>query len=231
MKRLIATAFVLSLLGGAAASAQQDDNHHHGMGGGHQGQQGAAPAPAAAAPAPTQHPGWGGRPGAGQGAAPAGPQYSHGNGPLFGPPARPQGQAAPQGRPQGQAWQQGQAPQQTYQGRGYDQGRGGRGPQAYGGPAPRDYQRGQDGRHEWNAQQRFRGPAYAYPRGFGFRQWSFGEFLPAPFFGGDYVIGDYWDYGLPAPPYGFEWVRVGADALLVRPVDGYILDVAHNLFW
>ncbi len=140
------------------------------------------------------------------------PQVSHGNAPPF---ARPQGPGQPQGfqgRPQGQVQPQGPAPRAF-------------------GPAPRDYPRGPGGGHEWNAGQRFRGPSYAYPRGFGFRVWAFGEFLPSPFFVSDYVIADYWDYGLPAPPYGFEWVRVGADALLVRPVDGYILDVAHNLFW
>lgn len=145
-----------------------------------------------------------------------GPQISHGNAPPFSAPqGRPQGQVQPQGyqgRPQGQVQPQGPAPRPY-------------------GPAPRNYPRGPGGGHEWNAGQRFRGPAYAYPRGFGYREWAFGEYLPGPFFISDYVIYDYWDYGLPAPPYGFEWVRVGADALLVRPVDGYILDVAHNLFW
>ena len=202
MKRLMAAAFALSLLSGAAANAQKQDDHHHGMSGGRQGSP-------AAAPAPAPRPGLGGRPGTGQGAAPSGPQYSHGNGPAFGPPARPQGQVAPQG----------------YQGRS-----SGPPSQAFG-PAPRNYPRGPGGGHEWNAGQRFRGPAYSFPRGYGYREWAFGQFLPGAFFGGDDVIADYWDYGLPTPPYGFEWVRVGADALLVRPVDGYILDVAHNLFW
>ncbi len=134
-----------------------------------------------------------------------GPQVSHGGAPPFGLQPRPQYQAA----------------QPSVQGR----------PQAYGGPAPRYFPRGPGGAREWYAGQRFRGPAYYFPAGFGYRVWSFGEFLPPPFFVSDYVLYDYWDYGLPAPPAGFEWVRVGADALLVRPVDGYILDVARNLFW
>lgn len=241
MKRFIATAFALSLLSSAAANAQQqDDQHHRGIGGGRPGSQGgAAQAQAPAPPAAPQ--GLGGRPQMGQGATFGGPQYSHGNGPPFGSQARPQGQTAPQGgqgRPQGQGWQQGQGGQPGFQGRNdnHDQGRGNDrrgspGPQAFGGQAPRDYQRGQDGRHEWNADRRFRGPAYAFPRGFGYRAWSYGQFLPSPFFSNNYTLYDYWNYGLSAPPYGFEWVRVGDDALLVRPADGYILDVARNLFW
>ncbi len=236
MKKLLTAAFALSLLSTAGANAQQPDDHHeHGMGGGRSGAQGSAP-PAAAPGPPAPPQGLGGRGQPGQGAAPSGPQYSHGNGPAFGS----QGQVAPQSRPQGQGRPQGPGPQQGYQGRpqgqgpqqGYQGGQQGRGgAQAYGGPAPRDYRGQGGGRHEWNAGQRFRGPAYDFPRGFGYRAWSFGQFLPAPFFADNYTLYDYWDYGLPTPPYGFEWVRVGADALLVRPVDGYILDVAHNLFW
>ena len=236
MKRFIATAFALSLLSGAAANAQQqDDQHHRGMGGGRQGSQGAPQAQAPAQPqaqAPAAPQGQGGRFQGGQGAAPAGPQ----SGPLFGSRARQPNQG----------WQQGQAPQQGYlgrndnrgqehdnyrnQGRGNDRGAN-PGGQAWGGQGQRDYQRGQDGRHEWNADRRFRGPAYSFPRGFGYRAWSFGQFLPSPFFSNNYTLYDYWNYGLSAPPYGFEWVRVGNDALLVRPADGYILDVARNLFW
>ena len=148
---------------------------------------------------------------------------------MFG---RPQGQAAPQQGYQGRP--QGQGPQQGYQGRPDDRNgaRGNdRGAQAYGGPAPRDYRGPGGGGHEWNADRRFRGPSYSFPRGFGYRAWSFGQFLPAPFFADNYTLYDYWDYGLPTPPYDFEWVRVGSDALLVRPYDGYILDVARNLFW
>jgi Ni/Co efflux regulator RcnB len=76
-----------------------------------------------------------------------------------------------------------------------------------------------------------RGRPYYFPRGYGYRAWGFGEYLPDPFISDQYVIYDYYDYGLPQPPPGFEWVRVGPDALLVRPYDGYILDVARGLFF
>jgi Ni/Co efflux regulator RcnB len=211
MNRLLTAALALSLIGGAAANAQPHDDHR-------------PDGPGRAEP---------------HGSAPA-PQVGHGNAAPFdrrGPPqgraqgpgpqsfrGPPQGPFAPAGRgphPGGQDHQPYQGPQPGFN----------RGPQAYGGPAPRAFPRGPGGQREWNAGQRFRGPAYAFPRGFGYRVWSFGEFLPAPFFADNYTLYDYWDYGLPQPPPGFEWVRVGGDALLVRPVDGYILDVAHDLFW
>jgi Ni/Co efflux regulator RcnB len=47
----------------------------------------------------------------------------------------------------------------------------------------------------------------------------------------DYTLYQYWTYGLPAPPPGYHWIRVGPDALLVRWSDGYVLDAAYGLFY
>jgi Ni/Co efflux regulator RcnB len=47
----------------------------------------------------------------------------------------------------------------------------------------------------------------------------------------NYTLYQYWTYGLPAPPPGFHWIRVGPDALLVRYGDGYVLDAAYGLFY
>ena len=87
-----------------------------------------------------------------------------------------------------------------------------------------------DNRH-WSFNQRFRGPAYRYPRGYGYQYWGFGAFLPGVFLTQDYTLYDYWTYGLPAPPPGYHWIRVGPDALLVRYGDGYVLDAAYGLFY
>ena len=87
-----------------------------------------------------------------------------------------------------------------------------------------------DNRH-WSFNQRFRGPAYRYPRGFGYQYWAFGSFLPSVYLAPDYTLYDYWTYGLPAPPPAFHWIRVGPDALLVRYGDGYVLDAAYGLFY
>ena len=61
--------------------------------------------------------------------------------------------------------------------------------------------------------------------------WSFGEFLPQSWYGPEYVIEDWWDFDLPAPPYGYVWVRVGDDALLVDDYDGRVVQVVRALFW
>lgn len=78
--------------------------------------------------------------------------------------------------------------------------------------------------------QRYRAPAYRYPRGFYVRQWSFGDYLPGGWYGQSYYL-DAWQYGLPYPPVGCEWVRVGADALLVDVWSGQVLSVYYGLFW
>lgn len=83
----------------------------------------------------------------------------------------------------------------------------------------------------WNAPQRYRLPAYRPPVGFGFRTWSFGQILPPAYFGGNYVLNDFWNYGLPEPPPGTFWIRSSSDALLVERGSGYIIEVAANLFW
>ena len=77
----------------------------------------------------------------------------------------------------------------------------------------------------------FRAPSYRYPSGWGYQRWAFGALLPSVFFAPDYLLGSYWTYGLPAPPPGYHWIRVGPDALLVRYGDGYILDAAYGVFY
>jgi Ni/Co efflux regulator RcnB len=85
--------------------------------------------------------------------------------------------------------------------------------------------------HGWRGGGRFRAPFYRYPSGWGYRRWAFGAFLPGAFLAPDYFIGSYWTYGLPAPPPGYHWIRVGPDALLVRYGDGYVLDAVYGIFY
>ena len=54
--------------------------------------------------------------------------------------------------------------------------------------------------------------------------------LPTLFWTRDYWINSYWLYDLPAPPYGYVWVRYGDDAVLVDVETGYILQVVYGLF-
>ena len=47
----------------------------------------------------------------------------------------------------------------------------------------------------------------------------------------DYWLTDYYAYDLMAPPYGYEWVRYGDDALLVNIYTGEILQVEYDVFY
>jgi Ni/Co efflux regulator RcnB len=68
------------------------------------------------------------------------------------------------------------------------------------------------------------GPAFESP-GFrpGFTPWRRGSFLPPTY--QDYVVGDYARYHLRRPPYGYHWVQVGGEFLLVSVTSGLIFDV------
>jgi Ni/Co efflux regulator RcnB len=84
--------------------------------------------------------------------------------------------------------------------------------------------------HEVRAVRRFHVAPYAYPHGWYVRTWYYGDFLPWGWFAPGYYL-DWADYGLPPPPIGCEWVRVGPDALLVDIWTGEVLSVYRNVFW
>lgn len=73
--------------------------------------------------------------------------------------------------------------------------------------------------------------AWRPPTGFYLRSWSYGDFFPRAWFGPGYWIVDPWQYDLPLPPPGFEWVRSGPDALLIDEYTGRIVQVVRNIFW
>lgn len=72
-------------------------------------------------------------------------------------------------------------------------------------------------------------PAFGYvavPPAYQYAYWIPGQYLPQWFW--RYTVNDYWNYGLPAPPYGCAWVWVDNDIALIQLSDGYILDIVHN---
>ena len=79
---------------------------------------------------------------------------------------------------------------------------------------------------------RFRAEPYRWPsaRWQGYR-WTRGARLPAIFLLQDYFLSDYDTLGLGPAPYGFQWVRVGYDALLVDLYTGQIRDVVPGVFF
>lgn len=83
----------------------------------------------------------------------------------------------------------------------------------------------------YRSPERFRIDRYRAPSGYYFRQWGFGDFLPRGWYGPQYELLDFFAYGLPYPPPGYAWVRVGEDAVLVDRFTGRIVQVVRFLFW
>jgi Ni/Co efflux regulator RcnB len=83
----------------------------------------------------------------------------------------------------------------------------------------------------FNSPHRFHVRPYIRPAHFFGRVWSYGEILPYGWYGPEYLITDWWDYDLPAPPPGYDWVRVGDDALLIDQYSGRIVQVIRAIFW
>jgi Ni/Co efflux regulator RcnB len=81
---------------------------------------------------------------------------------------------------------------------------------------------------------RYRVAPYAFPRGYyGWtgHAWRRGEWLPSVFIMDTYFINDWYDFGLYDPAYGYEWIRVGADALLVDLATGQVVDVVPGVYY
>jgi len=80
-----------------------------------------------------------------------------------------------------------------------------------------------NGRYHWGA--------YYRPHGYSVRHWSRGDRLPYAYYQRSYIVDDYYDCGLRAPPYGYHWVRVDHDVVLAAIATGVVLDVIYNQFW
>ncbi len=78
---------------------------------------------------------------------------------------------------------------------------------------------------------RWRGGDWRPQRGFYYRRWAYGEYLPFGWFDQSYWVSDYWDYDLPVPPYGYQWVRVGPDVLLISLSNGFVAETIYGLFY
>lgn len=246
-KRMIGAALALSLLGGTSALAQHDDHdrggaggepRHHGDSHGEGRPQSGGPAGPHAPAGPTP----GAQPRALQSAPIAGVQ---GGGDRHRTPVGPEGGVGERrgftGGPDVRAGDQrldrrdhGVQGDQRFQG-GDSRWRDGdrRDGRFNGGDRDRPrYDRREfpsvihsDRRYHW------RGPAWYGPPGFYYRHWGYGDHLPWGWFSSRWYIEDYYDYDLPLPPYGYEWVRLGPDALLVDIRTGVVVETEYGLFW
>lgn len=85
-------------------------------------------------------------------------------------------------------------------------------------------------RRSYHSTHRYRVSPYRYPSGWYAYNWSYGQFLPFGWFTSSYYLNAS-AYGLPYPPIGTEWVRVGDDAYLVDIWTGRILSIYYDVFW
>ena len=83
----------------------------------------------------------------------------------------------------------------------------------------------------WRSENRYRGWDYRPPSGYYARTWGFGDLLPRAWWAPDYQIVQWWSYGLPRPAYGYQWIRVGDDALLIDRYSGRVCRVVYDVFW
>lgn len=85
--------------------------------------------------------------------------------------------------------------------------------------------------YHWHPQHRYRAPVrYVYPRGYTQYSWRVGHRLPRHYYEPHYYV-DYRAYRLPPPPYGYHWVRVDRDVVLVALASGLIRDVFYGLYY
>lgn len=243
MKPLFSSLIALTLLaglpvygapdGGAPLRLAQRNDEEQGRQRGPEGGENRGPQQGAPNRGPQGGPGRGP---AERGGAPNAPQAAPNRGPERGNAERGQAQApvpaAPQGQPNpgfagGNRGPRGGAPGFAQGGQFYNGGGGRPAPVEHG---PRQFNK-QAFQRNIIAPERFRMGAFHAPRGWEYRRWTYGEYLPPIFFAPEYLITDFWLYNLDRPPFGTEWVRYGPDALLVDQSNGEILQVVYNLFY
>lgn len=84
----------------------------------------------------------------------------------------------------------------------------------------------------WHSQYRYRAPSrYYYPSGYSSFRWSIGYRMPYSFYSTRGYWLDWRMYRLPMPPYGYQWVRVDRDVVLVHLSTGYVRDVLYGVFY
>ncbi|NEX92024.1 RcnB family protein [Caulobacter sp. 17J65-9] len=94
--------------------------------------------------------------------------------------------------------------------------------------ADRAYARAEEAR--WRAaERRYRAGVYHRPYGYVYRDWRYGDRLPAAYYAPAYRV-DYGRYGLYAPPRGYVWTRVDDNAVLTAVATGVIAGVVSGLF-
>lgn len=86
-------------------------------------------------------------------------------------------------------------------------------------------------RRAFNAPRRYSIGAYYAPPGWTYRRYNVGGRFPLDWLIASIFINNWTAYGLASPPWGYEWVRSGPDALLVDVQTGEVLQVEYSVFY
>lgn len=84
--------------------------------------------------------------------------------------------------------------------------------------------------HNYQAARTYHIGPYHRPPGWVPHHWVYGQILPRGYWAAQYILADYWLFGLEVPPPGYEWVRDGPDALLINVETGEIIQVEYGVF-
>jgi Ni/Co efflux regulator RcnB len=84
--------------------------------------------------------------------------------------------------------------------------------------------------HNFQAARAYKIGPYHRPAGWHDHHWGYGETLPRAYWASQYLLADYWLFGLEVPPVDYEWVRVGNDALLINTANGEVLQAEYGVF-
>jgi len=84
--------------------------------------------------------------------------------------------------------------------------------------------------HNFQAARSYKVGPYQRPPGWVNRHWGYGDHLPRAYWASQYLLADYWLFGLEVPPVDYEWVRVGPDALLISLSTGEVLQAEYGVF-
>jgi Ni/Co efflux regulator RcnB len=94
-----------------------------------------------------------------------------------------------------------------------------------------------DNRYDWQRwrysnRNIYRQPTYYAPyRNYRYSRFSIGLIIDRMFWDQRYWIGDPWQYRLPDPGPGYQWVRYYNDVILVDTWSGEVVDVIYDFFW
>ena len=95
----------------------------------------------------------------------------------------------------------------------------------------REFRQDQRSYGRWQqSQRRYNAGRYQAPRGYQQRDWSYGQRMPSYYRSNHYVVSNYGQYGLRAPPRGYHYVRSGNDVVLAAIAGGLITAVITGLF-